>query len=361
MDSRRYLSTFAVLSLVLLRLVIGWHFWIEGTKKVEYDRHDNKLRLAPTFSAESFLADAKGPLAKLYHAQAPDKHGLRELLAVPRQNVPPTEEELAEQSKWQAEDTRRRAEAEKAGEAAPGEFLASAPYHDWATRIADDWRAVRDDVKAISGLSNDQIAQADVVYNTKTQELADYLAGESEAITEYQHELWRLHNWRTAPEASGLPFFDERIATKTAETTAPPGAWANQVRELEASLLDDFRHILTTEQRDEALTAAAMDEALTDSRHDTLRIVNIAVTAVTIGVGVCLLLGFFTRLASIVGAIFLASVIASQPPWLAGSATTMPHCIEFAALLVLAGTGAGRWAGLDYFTYALFHRGSNGD
>ena len=50
------------------------------------------------------------------------------------------------------------------------------------------------------------------------------------------------------------------------------------------------------------------------------------------------------------------SVIASQPPWLAESVTTMPQCIEFAALLVLAGTGAGRWAGLDYFTYALFHR-----
>jgi hypothetical protein len=33
----------------------------------------------------------------------------------------------------------------------------------------------------------------------------------------------------------------------------------------------------------------------------------------------------------------------------------MNQCIEFAGLLVLAGTGAGRWAGLDYFTYALFH------
>ena len=30
--------------------------------------------------------------------------------------------------------------------------------------------------------------------------------------------------------------------------------------------------------------------------------------------------------------------------------------VEFAGLLVLAGTGAGRWAGLDFFTYALFHR-----
>jgi uncharacterized membrane protein YphA (DoxX/SURF4 family) len=67
-------------------------------------------------------------------------------------------------------------------------------------------------------------------------------------------------------------------------------------------------------------------------------------------------LGFFTRLASLVGALFLLAVIVSQPPWLADSVGTMPQCIEFAGLLALAGTGAGRWMGLDYFMWALFHR-----
>jgi uncharacterized membrane protein YphA (DoxX/SURF4 family) len=356
MDSRRHLSTFAVISLVLLRLVIGWHFWIEGTKKVEYDHHDNKLRLAPSFSAEGFLSDAKGPWARLYRMQAPDNHGMRELLAVSSQNVPPTAEELAEQTKWQAEYRRRRDEAAKAGGEVPIEFPPSSPYYEWASRIADDWRAIRDDVKAISALSNEQKARADEALNTRLQQLADYLAAESQAITEYQHELSRLEDWRAAPEAGGLPFYDERIAAKAAETAGPPNAWVNQVREIEAGLLTDLRDILTTEQREQALTTPAVEAALTDTRHDTLRIVNIAVTALTIGVGVCLLLGFFTRLASIVGALFLLSVIAAQPPWLADSAPTMAPCIEFAALLVLAGTGAGRWAGLDYFTYALFHR-----
>lgn len=44
---------------------------------------------------------------------------------------------------------------------------------------------------------------------------------------------------------------------------------------------------------------------------------------------------------------------------LADAAATMEQVTEFAALLVLAGTGAGRWAGLDYFTYALFNRNRN--
>jgi uncharacterized membrane protein YphA (DoxX/SURF4 family) len=358
-DSRRYISTFAVFSLILLRLVIGWHFWGEGTKKVEYDRHDNKLRLAPSFSAQSFLSTAKGPLARVYHAQAPDQHGFHQLLAVGRQNVPLTADEAARQKQWQSEYNRRRADAEKAGGEVAVEFPPHAPYHDWATRIADDWAAVRDDVKSITGLSVQQRAQVDAVYRTRLEELANYLAGEVSAITDYQHEIGRLEDWRSAPEADDLPFYRERIATKAAETAGASNAWLSQVRDIEAEYLDDLRGILTTEQREQALTTAAMDEALTDSRHDTLRIVNIAVTAVTIGVGVCLLLGFFTRLASLVGAMFLLAVIVSQPPWLAESAPTINQCIEFAGLLVLAGTGAGRWAGLDYFTYALFHRGGD--
>jgi hypothetical protein len=50
------------------------------------------------------------------------------------------------------------------------------------------------------------------------------------------------------------------------------------------------------------------------------------------------------------------SVIASQPPWVTGAAPTYYQIVEFAGLLVLAGTGAGRWAGLDYFGYLLFGR-----
>jgi uncharacterized membrane protein YphA (DoxX/SURF4 family) len=70
-----------------------------------------------------------------------------------------------------------------------------------------------------------------------------------------------------------------------------------------------------------------------------------------------LLLGLFTRIASILGFLFLLGVVASQPFWIADAVPTMNFYIEMAGLLVLAGTRAGRWFGLDYFTYAMFHRG----
>jgi uncharacterized membrane protein YphA (DoxX/SURF4 family) len=114
--------------------------------------------------------------------------------------------------------------------------------------------------------------------------------------------------------------------------------------------------VLTKEQRAEAITTAAVEDALSDPRQSRLNTINVVVTILTIGVGVCLLLGIFTRLASTVGALFLLGVILSQPPWLPDSIDTMPNIIEFAALLVLAGTAAGRWFGLDYLTYKLFSR-----
>ncbi len=61
--------------------------------------------------------------------------------------------------------------------------------------------------------------------------------------------------------------------------------------------------------------------------------------------------GLFTRLAAVVEALFLLSIICAQPPWLADSLQTFTYnqTVEMLALLVLACVGAGRWGGLDFF------------
>jgi uncharacterized membrane protein YphA (DoxX/SURF4 family) len=53
-----------------------------------------------------------------------------------------------------------------------------------------------------------------------------------------------------------------------------------------------------------------------------------------------LALGLFPRLAAAAGALFLASILATQPPWIPGAAETWSQSIEMLALLVLA-TGIG--------------------
>ena len=354
-DRRRIIGSLAVFGLVVLRLMIGWHFFGEGTKKLQYDRTDGRFHLA--FSADTELLDkAKGPLADWYFAFVPGGHDWRTLLAVPRENVPPTAEQATERAKWVHDYNARRAEAAKKKEAAAVEFAPSAPFHDWATKIASDWRGVLDKVKSVSGLTDAQKQQADKAYHDRVEALNTYLDDEEEGITTYQHELFRLRNWRDSPEAKGVPFYQSRIATKNTETTGQVKAWLAKVAAMDAGYYEDLQHVLTPEQRAQASSVSAVQAATYDATQTRLDKLNIVVTAVTIGVGVCLLLGFFTRLASIAGALFLLGVICSQPFWIAESAPTINQCIEFAGLLVLAGTGAGRWFGLDYLTFAFFHR-----
>ncbi len=329
-DSRRYLGTFVIFALVFLRLAIGWHFFREGAQKVKYDRHDGKLRM--TFSSEPFLAQAKGPLAKWFHAQAPGDHGYDELLAAPRQNKP--------------SDAKKDADP---------------PYKAWADRIKTDWAVLRDDVKALPGLSNEQQKRVDEIYKQHVDQLDEYLTGEKDAIVEYQHELSRLSDWKNAPETGEVPFVDERVATKSAETIGQGRTWADEVRTIEADYISDLREVLNTEQRADDDVNSNLESAVTSTKAERLYMVNLGATVLTLGVGICLLVGLFTRLASILGALFLLAVVASQPPWLPDTVPTMNQIIEMAGLLVLAGTGAGRWAGLDFFTYALFHRNRDVD
>ena len=66
-------------------------------------------------------------------------------------------------------------------------------------------------------------------------------------------------------------------------------------------------------------------------------------------VGVLLIIGLFTRFASLAAALFLVSVIMTQPPWIPGTQPTYFYFIELFALLVIFATCAGRLGGLDYF------------
>lgn len=330
-DNRRYLGGFAILALVLLRLATGWHFFSEGLSKVERDSTTGKFRM--TFSAAGFLSGAKGPLADSFQAMAPNGHDWKTLLAVPHQNKVNTKEE-------------EKAAAERV------------PYKAWAERIEQDWKAMVIEVQAVPALTEDQLAAAKAAFDTRKAELEDYLEGEGAAMAEYQHELWRLDQWRLKPEAASLPFEEERIAKKAADTTAKAKAWVAGVASLESQFVSDLRGINLLDQKT-TTTAEALEAATTTPGEASLHRVNLAATLLTIGVGICLLLGLFTRLAAVAGAVFLLSVIATQPPWMATAEPTYYQTVEMAGLLVLAGTGAGRWLGLDYFSWALFNRSSD--
>ena len=354
LDTRRILGGFAIFAIVLLRLVVGWHFFGEGAKKIEWDSSAKRFHM--DFSADDFLVQAKGPLAPLYLEHTPSDHEWRTLLVSPRQNEPQSAERIAERTGWARDYLKRQNEAEKKGELAPVEFSPFSAVHDWATKIADDWRAGVEKFKAITGLTDEQKKAADKALNNRLVELSDYVVTEEPNFTEYRHELWRLSNWRDAPETGEVPFHDARITTKAGETSAKAKEWLAQIRTMDGQLNSDLQGILTTEQRGEPATVAAAEDALADANQHKANFISMVATIVTIGVGICLIFGFLTRFAAIIGALFLLGVILSQPFWVPGTIPTMNQCVEFASLLVLAGTGAGRWAGMDGCLAALFGR-----
>ena len=77
--------------------------------------------------------------------------------------------------------------------------------------------------------------------------------------------------------------------------------------------------------------------------------------------GACLILGLFTPAVGLVAAGFLFSVFLSQYPPANGPVSTHYQLIESMACLVLASTGAGRFAGLDSIIHAALYKPSGNE
>jgi hypothetical protein len=176
-DRRRQLGSIAVLALVFLRLSVGWHFFGEGLEKIERDPQSGKFQLSAAYKSatEGFLSAAKGPLADFYHSFAPDGHEWQKLLAVPNQSRSTT----AEAAKALGKD--------------------QAPYQNWYGRVVADWQSILDKVTAVPGLTAEQIQGAKAAFELRQKQLQDYLAGEADAIADYQHQLWRLRQGGANP------------------------------------------------------------------------------------------------------------------------------------------------------------------
>ncbi len=285
----------AAFALLLLRLALGVHFFSEGVEKLS------------GFSSEGFLLAAKGPMAITYQSFASGEHDWRKLLAEPR--------------KLPAED-------------------GAAPAHKpWSDRVKADWETMRDDFVKQGKLDEAAAERAEATVKTSIARLDAYLTGQEDAIAEYRHELWKLAELKQDPAAGELPYVNDRIADATGSTRNTPKPWVSEVATIEADMAGELAVIVPPT----AATAAALDPPT------PLDSVNTVVTWTVLSVGAMLFLGLATPVAAIVAALFLLSVMASQPPWVAGAESSFFYyqLVEVAALVAVAATGAGKWAGLD--------------
>jgi len=157
---------------------------------------------------------------------------------------------------------------------------------------------------------------------------------------------------------TGVPYEDKGIyeaAQKLRADIAPALAWTKEQRD---GLKTDLKNLLPLERRGEELTLS-IGERLADR--------DLVVTYACVAIGFCLMIGLFTRLSALGGAVFLAMIVASRWEWpgyyappahpaQGHSLFITKEFIEMMCCLVLATLPVGRWGGLDFFIHNLLVR-----
>lgn len=257
----------------------------------------------PDFTSAGFLSQAKGPLADRYYALIPDFWG------------------------------HERLDKERA-------LKANADYRQ---KFGETYQ-----------LTDEQAKIADRLAKMRKEQIEEFFDENQEVVDTYFHDLERLDEVKQTP-ASELGFQKKRNWDKHRELQAKVTGWLEQLDRWEDLYHEELHSLLTKEQKGaetmQTRAAFTMDRFITYS--------NIAV-------GACLMAGLFTRLAAFGGALFLLTIVLSQPelpgifppaPAAAGrSLGVTKEMIEMVAMLALATLPVGRWGGLDFFVHYLFVR-----
>ncbi len=287
-----YPGFFGALFLVLLRIAIGWHFLNEGCEKV-----GPILKGEKGFSAEGYLRNSTGPLAPYFRGLVPDVNGLDRLY--------------------------------------PDRLKKS-----WAVdveRIADHFGFDKDQrtkAKAELSHSND-IADAWFSDREKSEKRAKYL-----------HELAQVQKIEHNRQA--LSYEKERAAARRKELDTDRADLLKELDGQGSALREAVSKLATDEQASSAGPYLAP--------KSTFERMNLFISFSVLAIGFCLLLGLFTRLAAVGGAVFLLQIYLSMPPWpgLPASPRAEGHYfivdknfVEMMACLALAFLPTGHWVGLD--------------
>jgi len=325
------LGLFAIVCIVALRLAVGWHFYTAGVEKFR-DRN---------WSSAGFLSQAKGPLAGWFQSFAsplPDERyfseqGVIEIWNTFRHDA--TSGYQYESPKFIAplEEDVRLAEAK----------VQSAETPEDRRRAEQSLRIAKERLEAFRR----QTKEAEAAFRRRESQLKHFFQANRQDIDEYLRELAWLESMKNDPALGETPFHKERIATKEAEVRAKARTLMSGLSQINELYERDLYNLATAEQRRGGMLRIPSSES---------RLVDNTVKWLVLLVGVCLILGLLTRPAAIAGGLFLLSVLAAAgwPFWTGGNEEAYKVAVEFFAVMTLAAVGAGRFAGLDFFLYALW-------
>lgn len=298
--------------LVVLRLSLGCHFLYEGVWKIKN---------ADKFSAEPFLSEAKGPAAQFFYAMLPDIHGRERLQVV-------------------------KGDAGKPASVKADNFLKA-------------WENMKDQVVKSYGLDDTQAKKADAVYEQYKKSLEEFLADKADDVVAYLGSLDRFQEAESKGN-NGAAHMRERAWKRERELRAEAKGWLTQIEKMGQGYQDSLWNLMSDEQQARGPISTKGWNPFAWLRNDQI---NFAVTYALTAIGLCLMLGFCTRLAALGGAVFMLNVVLTQPAWpgfyppdpaVVGHALLInKDFVEMVALFLVATTAVGRWGGLDYFVHHL--------
>jgi uncharacterized membrane protein YphA (DoxX/SURF4 family) len=287
-------SRLAVAALAFLRIVVGLHFFLEGLSHLR----------DPDWSSAGFRRAAVGPLADWYRSALPQTGDWRGTLG--------------------AADGRAVGDAARA----------------WQESVARDWRRLLDERMRRLPLDAAAKDRAEQSLAGAESMLAGYVESLEPDLAEYRLQVGRLAAMEAKPGAAVIPFERERVAKKRAELAGQAAGWMKDADGFRAKLVAAWDAQLPS---DADRRRAAVAEPTSLWKADRF----VSWSLVTIGA--CLVLGVLVKFNAMGGATFLASILATQPFWVAGAQPTYNQWVELAALLVIAALPSGGWSGMEYF------------
>jgi len=307
------------MALVVLRLCLGCHFFYEGLWKITH---------RDQFTAEPFLSQAKGPMAGFFYAMIPDING--------RQRLQITTDEKG----------KKRINSDPF----------AARWNEYRQNLVDYLKPRDETDQAAADAYQRFETEAEKTYNEFKKSLETYLADNLDGIESY---LGSLDRFEKNPEAGqDAPFQSQRRWERMMNLRREAAVWIKEIEGREESYKNALYKLMDQQQREKM---ASMPPNWKIWRWDRMDQINFAVTYGLTAIGLCLMLGLFTRLAALGGAAFMCFVVMSQPAWptiyppdpaIVGHALLVnKDFIEMIALLVIAATVAGRWGGLDFFVH----------
>lgn len=313
----------SVVALVLLRLTIGWHFCYQGLVKLA----------DPQFSSAPFLSQAKGPLGDVYRSLLDDWDGRRRLSKENRSQL-------------------------------------LTRFDDYLTKFKERYQPSPEQAAAAEQMAAARKAQTDLFLKDNEDDLDTYLH-ELDRLSAAKESPVPVANAPRQPEPntpgrlskawSFPPYQQKRVWDKQTELQGQLKGWMSEVEGYYAEFQQDLDGLVNDEQRARGGDRRELAGPPTPIEQVD-KVVSYGVTAI----GVCLLAGLFTRLASFTGALFLLSIVLAQPDWpglypaphpsVGHSLFVNKEFVEMMAMFALATTHVGRWGGLDFFIHYCFVR-----